>query len=159
MSENTLYALSVAAETMNPNWINFSFNREFITRSTISKCLLKCTDLRDDITLQHYHLWIQVLLDVSVNLIKHALEQLLQYIVLLWLSLVQPRLTTHQKGSVKKTIKTVIIANKKPHPAENWSHYLQTKLRIYKRTKSWVSWYKGLTKPRVFKRWVALSTR
>ena len=68
------------------------------------KCLLKCTDLCDDITLQHYHLWIQVLLDVSVNLIKHALEQLLQYVVLLWLSLVQPRLTTHQKGSVKTTI-------------------------------------------------------
>lgn len=85
---------------MNPKCIHFPF----FTRSTISECLLKCTDLCDDITLQHYHLWIQVLFDVSVNLIKHALEQLLQYIVFLWLSLVQPRLTTHQKGSVKTTI-------------------------------------------------------
>ena len=49
---------------------------------------LSCTDLCNNVTLQHVHLGRKTLLDISVNFIKNALKQRLQHIMFLHFSLV-----------------------------------------------------------------------
>lgn len=55
---------------------------------TLGHSYVRCSDLRDDITFQDLHLRTQILLDVSIHIIKHALKQFLQNVVLVGFSLI-----------------------------------------------------------------------